>query len=113
MSLVIEDTQPFTGSLTQAIEVLMQGLKRYKPYVYHEVHRGASVYIKFKGRNGLRTIRVSDHSGRHKYRYKWNLRSDIPTKVEDDRYVSRFYYNIKEVSKLIQHIINYNRKLGS
>ena len=69
-----------------------------------------SFYIQFVDPK-LRSLRVSDHEGRSKYRYKWNLRLDIKdsyTKLDNG--VTRFYYSLKELPNMIQHMHNYLQK---
>lgn len=45
-------------------------------YLYHVSNSGNSFYIRFKDAR-IGSIRISDHEGRDRYRYKYNLRSDM------------------------------------
>lgn len=81
-----------------------------EPYISVAAISG-SCYIKFAdGR--LRSLRIGDHPGRRKYRYKWNLCLDLMFAFDDDdRGVTRFYYPSNEVEEMIQRMVNYLRKV--
>lgn len=89
-------------------EYLLRELKTLEAYIYHKAYPSNSIYIKFKDRR-LGSIRISDHEGRSRYSYRWNLRSDIESK--NDKLNHRYYYNIKEINNMINHIINYERAI--
>ena len=53
----------------------------------------------------LGSIRIGDHTGRKRYRYKYNIRFDIRKSfTETDRKVKRFYCPPKEYKKIIKKI---------
>ena len=72
---------------------------------------GGSCYIKF-GESRLRSLRIGDHRGRKKYRYKWNLRVNYKMfKREQDGKVVRFYYPILEYNDMVRHMVMYRNKI--
>lgn len=76
-------------------------------FIYHGALTG-SVYVKF-GDSRLRSLRIGDHDGRSKYKYKWNLRSDIASSGEImDHGVRRFFCRWDEWGKLIDRIKGYH-----
>lgn len=80
-------------------------LKEFEPlgiYIYH-VSTWDSVYIKF-AHNELRSIRIGDHKGRQKYKYKWNIDLEGKTRTETDDGIKRFYYTPEDVDLLINAI---------
>jgi hypothetical protein len=91
------------------ISEIFDSLAEFKPYIYYSALTG-SVYIKFDNPR-LRSLRIGDHDGREKYRYKWNLRYDINKSYkEDDNSVMRYYFpatsvgidNLKTMLKFLQ-----------
>ena len=68
----------------QTAEEILDRLDKWKPYVYHRALTG-SIYIKFP-HWGLGSIRVADHKGRSKYRYRWICRVDWNGKSHSDMY---------------------------
>lgn len=54
-------------------ELLSNGIECY---VYHRATTG-SVYIRFKDQR-MCSIRLGDHNGRGKLKYKYNIRVDLP-----------------------------------
>lgn len=88
-------------------ELRMAGLE---PYVY-AVTSTQSCYVKFAD-DRLRTLRISDHEGKKKYSYKWNLRKDYsnPTSFKDGKVV-RYVYPAKLYKDMVNHIKNYHNKI--
>ena len=78
-----------------------------KPRLYCDAVTTSSFYIKFEDER-LRSLRVGDHGGKTKYRYKWNLRLDMH---KFERTVKkgavRFFYPIDQLPKMIQHMQRY------
>lgn len=67
-------------------------------YIYHVAMTG-SVYIRFKDRL-LGSIRIGDHTGKEKYRYKFNIRDDMKKfSVKNDRGVRRFYFPMTDYGR--------------
>lgn len=78
------------------IRLIIEKLSSYKPYIYNSATTG-SVYMKFKASSLLCSIRIANHAGRKKYRYKWNLFKGIgKIKKEMDRGIERYYYDWKQ-----------------
>jgi len=85
------------------IGCLLDELEDLGIWIYHVSQHG-SVYLKFEDES-LRSIRVADHPGRQKYRYKWNLDlKDSKSKKVNDRGIVRNYYGIMDVESLVQDI---------
>lgn len=94
------------------VAVAKDAMRRFKShgietYIYHVATTG-SVYVKFTDER-LRSIRIGNHNGRSKYRYKWNLRSDVKRHyTENDRGATRFYFNMDtELPMFIQRVLQY------
>jgi hypothetical protein len=99
-------------SLKEARKV-MHVLKDLKPYVFSVggTYEGGnpSVYIKFKDTR-LCSLRIGDHDGYSKYKYKWNLRNDHTEQIaEMDKHVQRYYHH--DTDDLCKHINAYNSKI--
>lgn len=91
--------------MQNAKNYIFKTLSKYNPYVYHQATTG-SIYIKFKSPyNWVGSIRIADHKGIPKYKYKWNLISGIKTKyTKFDRGTERFYYPTKQVKLMCKDI---------
>ena len=73
---------------------------------YYEAYSTSSCYIKLD--NGVsNSIRISDHKGKDKYPYKFNLMIGL-----DKSYVEngRFYYSTDDYEKMIEDIVNFREK---
>lgn len=92
-------------------EKILSDLKHLNPYIYHE-SKNDSIYIKFENEK-IRTIRIADHSGIEKYKYKWNLHVCGSMREEFDNGVKRFYYPIGLYRDFIKHICNYANRINS
>ena len=81
-----------------------------EPILHCEAVTTDSFYIKFKDER-LRSLRVGDHGGKKKYRYKWNLRLDMH-KFEKTvkKGAVRYFYPIDQLPQLILHMQRYLRK---
>ena len=88
---------------------ILLDLKHLNPYIYHE-SKNDSIYIKFENEN-IRTIRLADHRGIEKYKYKWNLHICGIKREEFDNGVKRFYYPVGLYKEFIRHICNYANKV--
>lgn len=90
---------------------IVNNLKELNAYIKNMSKYG-TIYIAFKNNELLRQIRIGDHDGREKYKYKWNLRNDIPKEFIDiDKGISRYYYTFFDVDKLINDIKNKYKQL--
>lgn len=88
-------------------DLLLEDLAELKPYVYYEAKTG-SIYIKFEDKR-IGSLRIGDHQGRQKYRYRWNLwvgSMDLAY-AENDRGVRRWHYSAVDVDRMVEHIYNY------
>ena len=54
---------------------ILSELSQFGPYIYHKAVTSNSIYVKFP-HWGLGSVRIGDHTGRQKYRYRWQLRTD-------------------------------------
>lgn len=76
--------------------------KEIEAYVWHVAKTG-SVYIRFSD-SRMCSVRLGDHNGRSKLKYKYNLRSDIKPdecgwKKDDGTW--RYYLSIKDWRKMV------------
>lgn len=77
-------------------------------YIWHKATTG-SVYIRFSD-NRLGSIRIGDHKGISKYKYKYNIRVDSTFNGwKKDGNSWRFYTNISTYENVIKEIINKSR----
>lgn len=61
-------------------------------YIYHKALTSDSVYLRFDNPQ-LRSVRISDHCGINKYKYKFNVRFDIQESYkESDWGIERYYF---------------------
>lgn len=93
------------------VDYLIAKLHKEQAYIYHSATTG-SVYIKFDDER-LRSVRVADHPGRDKYKYKWNVRVDAKFSepwLEVDNGIERYYYPSRCIKELIKDIKHYNGK---
>lgn len=71
-------------------------------YIWHVANTG-SVYIRFSD-NRMSSIRISNHNGRSRLKYKYNLRSDLklsePKWMKDDN-VWRYFLPLEKWKELI------------
>ena len=64
-----------------------------------------SIYIKLDY-GVANSIRVSDHNGIEKYKYKYNIRKDIEEKYDEvDKGYYRKYYPFKDIGDLIMDVL--------
>lgn len=67
---------------------------------YYEAYSTSSCYIKLD--YGISdSIRISDHKGKDKYPYKFNLMMDLDKSYEED---GRYYYSVKDYEKMLLDI---------
>lgn len=79
-------------------------------YLFYSAGTG-SQYVKFTDPR-LGSLRIGDHGGREKYRYKWNLlRGHGEFKREQDRTVIRRYYDWKQAELFYEEIVNEQERL--
>lgn len=78
-------TENFAGRIVNGCKKL--GIEAF---IFHKATTG-STYIRFNDQR-MASIRLGDHPGRERYRYKFNVRKDVSRfKQEDDNGIIRFY----------------------
>ena len=76
--------------------------KKKKGFIlqYYVAYSTNSCYIKLD--YGIsNSIRISDHKGKDKYPYKFNLMMDLDKSYEED---GRYYYSVKDYEKMLLDI---------
>ena len=81
---------------------ILESLSHLNPYLFH-VSR-SSVYIKFEDER-LRSLRISDHKGKRKYPYKWNI--ILGSRTYETSESKRFFFNEGSIRKFIKCINAY------
>ena len=102
-----EDNQP-NNMLTDVANKLVNSLNELGigSYIWHEATTG-SVYIRFDD-NRMNSIRIADHTGRNKLKYKYNIRTDL--KLSKGKWVKddgkwRYYLPIHLWKEMIDILI--------
>ena len=81
-----------------------------KAYVWHIATTG-SVYIRFDD-SRMCSIRIGNHKGRNKLKYKYNLRNDISKEQwKKDEDVWRFYLPLNMWKSLIPVLVNRHNQI--
>lgn len=88
------------------VDIILKELKELGAYIYHESTYG-SVYIKFKKAN-IGSLRIADHNGRTKYRYRWSLRLDYTEKYTIEGDFKQHIYPTIMIEDLIKHIKSFD-----
>lgn len=85
---------------------IINKLKRYNIKCYiNNVAKTGSIYLKID--NFKWSIRIGNHNGREKYKYKYNIRFDIKTGYSEiDNGIERYYYAPNQINMLINSIID-------
>ncbi len=84
-------------------ERALRDLEVLRAYLYHPAQTG-SQYIKFADPR-LGSLRIADHRGIEKYKYKWNLVLGGWTHTEQDKKIYRKYFSFDDYQLLIQQLI--------
>lgn len=85
---------------------LLSKLSEYNFKLHYYKATTDSCYIKLDyGTCG--SIRISDHIGIEKYKYTFNLMTDINKSYEED---NRKYYCLKDMDKMVKEIVNYREQ---
>lgn len=95
----------------EAKKQVLRRLKALGANLYH-VSKFDSIYIRFRNKK-LRSLRIADHDGREKYKYKWNLVIHGETRTEVDKGIIRNYFNIEDIDMLIEELMTISEKLDS
>ena len=85
---------------------LVIALNKHKlgAYIYHKANTG-SAYIRFENPN-LCSVRIGDHDGIERYKYKFNLRRDLRTQGwQKEDGVWRYYAGFNHIDKLIEAVL--------
>lgn len=107
----------------EIVKIILNGLGCVNCYIYH-ISKYGSVYLKFWDEESktinkkLCSIRVANHRGREKYKYKYNVELThnmttkghddyAKTRVVDDQY-TRYYYSLEDIDKLFNEIKSKN-----
>ena len=99
--------RPLTKFEHEVFETLK--VAKLEPYI-HVVAASGSCYIKFHYKE-MRSLRIGDHGGYSKYRYKWNLRDDIDEyKKVFDKGVVRYFYPFEELLVMVSDMIEFLRE---
>lgn len=79
--------------------LVLTRLAKLDAYRYHRARATGSTYIKFDERFNVGSLRIADHIGIKKYKYRWNIflsTSDADAmpleRVQEDRGTWRRYY---------------------
>lgn len=83
-----------------------------KAYIWHAATTG-SVYIRFED-NRMCSLRIGDHEGRKKLKYKYNLRSDISPRNKGwrkDDEIWRYYLPITLWEEIIPVLIQRHKDI--
>lgn len=82
-------------------------------YIWHKATTG-SAYIRFDD-NRMGSIRLGDHPGRSKLRYRYNIRSDIKMKKhnkwENKDGIWRLYIHASKLDDIIPHLLKSKEKI--
>ena len=85
----------------EVVEYLLKELSRWGAYLYYEASTGSN-YIKFP-HWALGSIRIADHGGIPKYKYRWNVMLNRPNESRRMKHgkVVRWYFGSNHLSTLI------------
>ena len=92
--------------MEHVFEQIINELKKYDFVIstYHS-YSTSSIYIKldYGVANG---IRIADHKGKKKYKYRYNVMQDIENNYSEiDGGFERFYYTTTSIKKLILKVV--------
>ncbi len=82
----------------------MDALAEFKPRIYKRATTG-SLYIKFE--LIPHSLRVGDHKGRMKYRYRWNLRDDISKPFVNNNGHEMRHYPMNHLETMVKDMHQY------
>ena len=84
--------------------LILDALVEFKPRIYKRATTG-SLYIKFE--LIPHSLRVGDHKGIRKYRYRWNLRDDITESFINMNGHEMRHYPLSELETMVQDMHKY------
>lgn len=95
------------GRSSEILRQVQDELRDLGPYVYHRSYSTTSVYVKFAD-SRLRSLRIADHRGIKKYKYKWNIDIGGTTREDIDGGVRRFYFADTDLEAFFERIRAYS-----
>lgn len=98
--------------LTAELLISRLEAKGIKAYIWHVATTG-SIYIRFEEQR-MSSVRIGDHDGREKYKYKWNLRSDIKKEfMQKEDGIWRLYFPLNAVDSLLVKLEEHAERIKS
>lgn len=88
---------------------LMEKLKDLEPRIHAKAQTG-SIYIKFAD-SRIGALRIGDHPGKPRLRYRWSLRTDINLPTTHSHPHNQYHYPAHMLDQLCAHIRNYKRTI--
>lgn len=88
---------------------LLEKLKDLEPRIHAKAQTG-SIYIKFAD-SKIGALRVGDHPGKPRLRYRWSLRTDINLPATHPHPHNQYHYPAHMLDQLCDHIRNYKRTI--
>ena len=83
-------------------------------YIWHAATTG-SAYIRFDD-NRIGSVRLGDHAGRKKLKYKWNIRTDFPKNHKKWHKVEgmwRFYIHVDKWKEIIPLLVDRKNEVAT
>lgn len=102
-------------AIAAATDKVIELIQPMNPWVYH-VSRNNSVYLKFDLPHApaIGTLRVADHPGLRKYRYKWNILIGYQGKLAvRDRGIVRYFYSESQLNLFASQILEFHRRTSN
>lgn len=87
------------ANLAAMADRVMKRLRGHGAYLYHAAMTG-SHYVKFSDPR-IGSLRIADHRGKDKYRYKWNLMHGAQRATDYDGHVKREYYGFGDLEQFL------------
>ena len=92
-------------AIADVTDQVMKALKKFDVYIYHAATSTGSTYLKFR-RRGMRSVRISDHTGRDRYHYRYNVRLDhqgAPMRTTSSGWI-QLYYSPRDIDQLVADV---------
>jgi hypothetical protein len=96
------DVSEVRAAMAHMRKRVIKALRGHGAYLFHSAATG-SQYVKFSDPR-IGSLRVADHTGREKYRYKWNLIHGGKRGTEYEGSVKREYYGFEDVEQFLLDI---------
>lgn len=106
MSHLRRDNRKHESSVLYSV---LSALKVHGPWIYHKARTTSSVYIKFASEH-LRSLRIADHKGIDKYKYKWNVNVGYtgPPFMSLDENIERYFYSPNDLALLAADLAEFS-----